>query len=1000
MAWFRNLTLYTKLLAVLAMLALVTLGVVWRGKQALDMAGAALHRIEGEHIAALQQLEVVSQSYAVNIVDATHKARNGNKPFAEALAEVRTARQHIESAWAGYAARPKVGPEQVLVAEVASLRAAADALTLELTGILERGDREALDRLVLERLYPTIDPLTGRVARLIDLQVSGAADLLAVTTAEAAAVSQANLLTALLGVLVAMGLALWQLQAMRDRLRACRESILALAAGRITQFAHDGREDEIGGLNAALVTLLAAEAEKSAERFRVASALEAVQTNVMIADGSGRIVYANPAVQEMLRVAESDLRSALPDFRADAVVGSSMDVFHRNPAHQQRILTALKSPHRAEVAVGGRSFSLIASPIIDAAGERLGVVVEWQDLTEQKARAEQDRALRADFDARAAALGAVQAVIEFEPDGTIVAANEIFLQAMGYAREEVVGKHHRLFVSADYAASAEYREFWAALAAGKEQRAEFHRLARGGRDVWIDAAYRPLYDANGKVRRVIKVALDVTERRREALRVEEERAVYRGKLDAIDQTMGVLETTLDGVLIRVNDSYLRTMGFTATEVEGRHHRIFVDAATAASPAYADLWSRLQRGEAAEGTSKRTTKDGREVWWQATYTPVLDVAGKPQSVVIYATDITAQQAKAEELARVMQETRKVMGRLSAGGLDLTMDGAYSGEYEELQQAINGCVENLRSMVAQIRGASGSILSGAQEIAQGNADLSQRTEQQASSLEETASSMEELTSTVKQNADNARQADQLAAVAREQAERGGSVVSAAVGAMGAIEDSSRRITEIIGVIDEIAFQTNLLALNAAVEAARAGEQGRGFAVVASEVRNLAQRSAAAAREIKSLISDSSAKVNEGSRLVDESGQTLTQIVLAVKKVSDIIGEIAAASHEQSVGIEQVNRAITQMDQTTQQNAALVEEAAAASESMEEQVRKLTRLVEFFKSEASTAVADAAAAPGGERRAGSRPWSGSRQAAQREQPREAARLDRAAGEDWEEF
>jgi methyl-accepting chemotaxis protein len=938
-------------------------------------------------------------------VDAAHKARNGNLGFTEAHAEVQQARRRIDETWAAYAARPLQGPQRVLVEEVAGLRAGADALTAEIAEALARGDHAGLDRLVLERLYPVVDPLTSRISRLIGLEVDAAARVLAETDAMTTAVSRANLATAVIAVLLALAAVVWQLTGMRRRLAACRDSILALAAGRASALAHDGRADEIGGLTSALTQLLEAEAGRSAERFRMASAIEAVQTNVMIADAEGRIVYANPAVLGMLREAEADLRTALPDFRTDSVVGSSIDIFHRNPAHQQRILAALKAPHKAEISVGGRSLAFIVSPVVDASGARLGAVVEWRDLTEEKARNARDQALRAEFDARAEALGSTQAVIEFEPDGTIVEANAIFLTAMGYAREEVVGRHHRMFVTPEYAASAEYRDFWARLAQGEEQRGEFHRLARGGRDVWIDAAYRALRDADGKVRRVIKVAVDVTERRQETLRVADERARFQGKLDAIDRSMGVLETTLEGALIRVNDIYLQTMGFTAAEVAGRHHRIFVDAETAASPAYAELWARLARGEAVEGTSRRTTKDGRAIWWQATYTPVLDASGRPQSVVIYATDITNQQARAEELTRVMTETRQVVGHLAGGGLDLTMNGAYSEEYRELQQAVNGCVENLRSMVAQIRTASGSILSGAQEIAQGNADLSQRTEQQASSLEETASSMEELTSTVKQNADNARQADQLAAEAREQAERGGSVVNAAVSAMGAIEESSRRIAEIIGVIDEIAFQTNLLALNAAVEAARAGEQGRGFAVVASEVRNLAQRSAAAAREIKSLIGDSSLKVGEGSRLVDQSGQTLSQIVLAVKKVSDIIGEIAAASHEQSAGIEQVNRAITQMDQTTQQNAALVEEAAAASESMEEQARKLTRLVEFFRTAgdagAEPEAEPAAAGPAMERRSGKRPWArraGPEPETARKDPK--PRHDRAVGEDWEEF
>ena len=496
----------------------------------------------------------------------------------------------------------------------------------------------------------------------------------------------------------------------------------------------------------------------------------------------------------------------------------------------------------------------------------------------------------ADLRGQVKAIGRSQAVIEFALDGTIQTANENFLSAVGYTLGEIRGQHHRMFVEPGERDGSEYQRFWTVLGQGQYLSGQYRRIAKGGREIWLQASYNPIFDSAGKPFKVIKYCTDITA---QTLRATD----FEGQIKAIDKSQAVIEFELNGIIRSANANFLRTVGYSLDEIRGRHHRIFVEPGYAESAEYRSFWDRLGRGVYDAGVYKRVAKGGREVWLQASYNPIVDASGRPVKVVNYASDVTAQKEGAERLSLIM---------------------------------------------THIKTAAGEIQTSAEEISTGNASLSERVEAQAASLEETTSSMMRMTETVRENAENARQANQLALAACNHAESGGKIMDDAVKAMQVINESSRKIADIIGVIDAIAFQTNLLALNAAVEAARAGEQGRGFAVVASEVRSLAGRSAAAAKEIKELIQDSVGKIADGSRLVEQSGTSLNEIVASVKKVTDIVAEISTASADQAAGIEQVGRAISSMDEGTQQNAALVEQAAAASESIVQQVRDLNSSV----------------------------------------------------------
>lgn len=426
---------------------------------------------------------------------------------------------------------------------------------------------------------------------------------------------------------------------------------------------------------------------------------------------------------------------------------------------------------------------------------------------------------------------------------------------------------------------------------------------------------------------------------------EDLHADYEGQIAAIHKSQAVIEFKLDGTIVKANDNFLNALGYSSAEIEGRHHRMFVSESESQSIEYKEFWDHLRAGEYKAGEYMRIDKNGDPVWIQASYNPVYNSSGQPFKVVKYASDITAQKLFRQTLETVLGQTSEAMRSLANGDLTKNIDSSANDEFTTLRNDINHCFKNLNKTLSEIQLAANSVKVEANGIANGNQNLSQRTQQQAASVEETAAAMEEMTAAVSQNADNTIEANKFVLSMAEKAKEGGKTVMSAINSMSALADSSKKISQIIGVIDEIAFQTNLLALNAAVEAARAGEQGRGFAVVASEVRGLAGRSSDAAKEIKDLIRDSEHKVQESSTLVNKSGDALNEIVENVDKVTELVGSISTACNEQSEGIVDVNQALSQIDEITQRNSTLVEEATSASDVVNQQVQLLTDLVSSF-------------------------------------------------------
>jgi len=414
-----------------------------------------------------------------------------------------------------------------------------------------------------------------------------------------------------------------------------------------------------------------------------ALATKAISANVMVADDKFNIVYMNEAVTKLLRQAEPDLKKDLPQFSVDRLVGTNIDVFHKNPSHQRQMLQSLKSAHRAMIRIGKWSFDLVATPLHQSDGSRAGTVVEWADAS--------IRLQNLDYAAQVAAAGRSQAVIEFNLDGTIITANDNFLKGLGYTLPEIQGKHHSMFVEASERDSAAYREFWAALNRGEYQAREYKRIGKGGREVWIQASYNPVFDDKGKPFKVVKFATDVTVQKLK-------NADLAGQIAAIGKSQAVIEFNLDGTIIGANDNFLHALGYSLSEIKGRHHSVFVDPAERDGANYREFWAKLNRGEYQAGEFKRIGKGGREVYIQASYNPILDLSGKPFKVVKYASDITRQV-----LVRMGNErVRGMMETVAAGAEELNASVREISEaMVKSRETALGAVERVASADSQAK-----------------------------------------------------------------------------------------------------------------------------------------------------------------------------------------------------------------------------------------------------------------------------------------------------------
>ena len=691
------------------------------------------------------------------------------------------------------------------------------------------------------------------------------------------------------------------------------------------------------------------------------AAFDASTAALMTVNTDYEITYLNPATIKLMAEHRELFAQEFPRAKLDQLIGQSIDVFHKNPAHQRRMLAqALPEPHDAEIAIGELRFKLRISSVLTDQREFVGHLLEWADVSEARKQ-----------EAMLAAIDRAQAVIEFSLNGQIQQANANFVTTMGYPLEEISGRHHSMFVDPAYAQSAEYKQFWEKLGQGEHHAGQYKRIAKGGREVWIDASYNPVLDSRGRPFKVVKYATDITSQKLTQA--------------ALDRAQAIIEFDMQGNVLRANANFQIAMGYDEGELLGRNHRMFVSPSEVDGHLYRDFWDRLRSGEYQNGTFRRIAKGGREVWIEGAYNPILDAQGKPFKVVQHSSDVTAQKLAAADFAgqiaaidkamavvefdmmgNVLQanenflstmgyRAEQVIGRhhsmfvepgeaqsidyrqfwerlgrseydadqyrlIGANGKQVWLQASYNPildlngkPYKVVTYATDITEQKgIAERVTQISSIVASAASEMRATAEGMARTAEETTRQAGSVASAA----EVTSVNVRTVSSA--GDELSAsiseIARQVAESSNISQHAVLEAdktseaIQTLAEAAQKIGNVVTLINDIAGQTKLLALNATIEAARAGEAGKGFAVVASEVKSLSDQTARATHEISS-------QVNAMQAATQTSVGAIAGIADTIRKVAEIASAIAGAVEEQTAATREIAANVAQVSEGTQ-------------------------------------------------------------------------------------